>query len=417
VFVARNVAARQESDVGREPSSLASVRADIAIAPPRPVARDRLAAAHRALRSSTRARSWVAIGAWWMLSRTVVVVTAIAVQLAQWPHGRWTAALAHRPLALLTVWDGRWYGMVAARGYLAIPHHQSDTAFFPLYPMLLRLGASMGMTRSMAGLVVANVALLVALVALYELVRCWTDEATARRAAVYAAIFPVSYVFSMVYPEALVLAAMSLAGVLAARGRWSEAAIAAALAALTRPEALLLVLPLGALAVRAWPAADGTTRRRVLTAVAAAPAAVAGVCAYDWRTFHDPLAFSTAQRAWGRQFELAGPWRALLELVHSVGGYNAWLFRDAAFCIAYLALLVVASRFVPLPWVAAGSLMVVLPLWSGSFTSDARFGLVAPPVYAALARIGRHRAVDVSLRICSVALLALATATVLMRWP
>jgi hypothetical protein len=369
------------------------------------------------LRSSARGRAWCAIGGWWICSRALVVATAAVVQYTQWPPGLWRPALADRPLALLTAWDGRWYRMVADRGYIVIPHHQSDTAFFPLYPSLLRAGRAVGLSANTAGLLIANVALLVALVALYELVRTWSDERIARRAAVYAAIFPVGYVFSMVYPEALVLAAMSVAGVLAARGRWSGAAVAAALAALTRPEGLLLVLPLGALAAYAWASADASTRRRALTAVLAAPAALAGVCAYEWRTFGDAFAFSSAQRSWGRAFELGGPLRAVEELVDSVGTPNAWLFRDAAFCAGYVALLVVAARFVPRAWTAAALLIVVVPLWSGSFTSDARFGLVAPPVYAGLARVGGRRAVDIGWRVCSVALLVVATATILMRWP
>src|SRR5262249_23327148 len=242
---------------------------------------------------------------------------------------------------LLTAWDGRWYRMVAERGYIVIPRHQSDTAFFPLYPALLRAGRALGLSADATGLLVANLALLVALVALYELVRTWTDERTARRAAVYAAIFPVGYVFSMVYPEALVLAAMALAGVLAARGRWTGAAVAAAVAALTRPEALLLRLPLRALAARESRRAESRARLGARTAVAAAPAALAGVCAYEWRTFGDALAFGTAQRSWGRAFELEGPWRAVDELAESVGTANAWLFRDAAFCVVYVLLLVV----------------------------------------------------------------------------
>ena len=368
-------------------------------------------------RSSVRVRAWAAIASWWICSRALVVVTAFVVQQFEWPAGAWRPTLVHRPLAVLTAWDGRWYRMVAERGYLVIPRHQSDTAFFPLYPALLRVGRTLGLSANTAGLLIANLALLVALVALYELVRVWTDERTARRAAVYAAIFPVGYVFSMVYPEALVLAAMSVAGALAARGRWRGAAVAAAVAALTRPEGLLLVLPLGALAARAWPSVDAATRRRAVTAAAAAPAALAGICVYEWRTFGDAFAFSTAQRSWGRAFELGGPVRAVEELFRSVGTPNAWLFRDAAFCLVYVVLLVIAARFVPAAWIAAALLIVLLPLWSGSFTSDARFGLVAPPVYAGLARIGSRPAVDVALRVGSVALLVVATATVLMRWP
>ena len=91
--------------------------------------------------------------------------------------------------------------------------------------------------------------------------------------------------------------------------------------------------------------------------------------------------------------------------------------RDAAFCLVYVGLLVVAARVVPAGWIVAAALMVLLPIWSGSFTSDARFGLVAPPVYVGLARLGRLRAVDISIRVVSVALLVAATATILLRWP
>ena len=375
------------------------------------------ARARDAVRSSARARTWITIACWWLGSRALVLTTAAVVQAERWPHGRWVGPLVDRPLAVLTAWDGRWYRMVASRGYLAIPRHQSDTAFFPLYPALLRVGHATGLSLNAAGLILANGFLLVALIALYELARCWVDQTTARRAAVYAALFPVGYVFSMVYPEALVLAAIAIAGVLASRGRWGGAAVAAALAALTRPEALLLVLPLAFLAVRQWPALDVRGRWRAATAVLAAPAAIAGVCLYDWRTFGDAVAFSTAQRAWGRSFEFAGPVRAVREVANSFGHSNVWLVRDAAFCLVYVGLLIVAARVVPAGWIVAAALMVLLPIWSGSFTSDARFGLVAPPVYVGLARLGRPRAVDISIRVVSVALLVAATATILLRWP
>jgi hypothetical protein len=346
-----------------------------------------------------------------------VVLAAVAVQARDWPHARWSPSLSHRPLGLLTVWDGRWYRMIAERGYLVIPHHQSDTAFFPLYPALLRLVHLAGLSVNWSGLLIANAAFLVALIALYELVRTWTDEATARRAAVYAAIFPLGYVFSMIYPEAVVLGAMAAAGALAARGRWLGAAAAAAVAAMTRPEALFLVLPLTALAFKAWPQSNGRTRWRALSAVLAAPAAVAGLCLYYWRTFGNPLAFSSAQRAWGRRFDLAGPKRAVVEVVHSIGTKNTWLIRDLVFCVLYLVLLVVASRSVPAAWIGAAALIVLLPVFTGSFTSDGRFGLVAPPIYVGLARLSKRRIVDVPLRLGSIALLVVATSTVLLRWP
>jgi uncharacterized membrane protein len=73
-------------------------------------------------------------------------------------------------------------------------------------------------------LVISHVALLLALVALYELGRELLPETVAYRAATLAAVFPMGYVFSMAYPESLALAALCAAGVLALRRRWLAAA-------------------------------------------------------------------------------------------------------------------------------------------------------------------------------------------------
>ena len=202
----------------------------------------RLAAALESLRATERLAAYRTIALWWLGSRALVFATALTAQALRWPKPGWYPSLEGHHLALLTTWDGRWYRMVASRGYLAIPHHQSDTAFFPLYPALLRAAHATGMSLDTAGLLLSNAALLVAICALYELARCWCENGAARRAAVYAAFFPVGYVFSMVYPEALVLAAIALAGVFAHRRRWSAAAVAAAVAALTRPSAFKLRL-------------------------------------------------------------------------------------------------------------------------------------------------------------------------------
>jgi hypothetical protein len=55
-------------------------------------------------------------------------------------------------------------------------------------------------------------------------------------------------------------------------------------------------------------------------------------------------------------------------------------------------LLVLAHRAgAPRGWVLLGALIVILPLGSGSFTSDARFGLLALPAYWGLAWLCRTR--------------------------
>jgi dolichol-phosphate mannosyltransferase len=355
---------------------------------------------------------------WWALSRVLVLAPALIVQAVAWPRASWYPSVLDRPLALLGAWDGRWYRMVAERGYFVVPSHQSDTAFFPLFPIALRALHAFGLSLTTGGLILANLGLLIGLVALYELARTWVPEAEARRTVVYASLFPAGFVFSMAYPESLVLAVMATAGLLAARGRWAAVGSFAALATLARPEGVFLTLPLAALAVGQWPRLGERARIWAASGVLAAPAALSALCFYDYRTAQDALAFSHAQLAWGRWTSADGVQRALTELVHASSLGRDWLYRDAVFCVLYLGCLALALRArVPRSWIAAGALIVLLPLWSGSFTSDARFGLLALPVYCGLAVAARRRWLDVTLRVASGAVLAASSATILLHWP
>ena len=72
--------------------------------------------------------AWVA--GWWLLGRTVIVVTAVVVHHFG-PTG-WIKHVSHaHALGPLQAWDGRWYRIVAGTGYLLVPGRQSDPAFFP----------------------------------------------------------------------------------------------------------------------------------------------------------------------------------------------------------------------------------------------------------------------------------------------
>jgi hypothetical protein len=106
------------------------------------------------------------------------------------------------------------------------------------------------------------------------------------------------------------------------------------------------------------------------------------------------------------------------ELVQAPELHREWLYRDLTFLIGYLACLYLAYRVgVPRSWLIAGALVLLLPLWSGSVTSIARFGLLVPPVYAGLARLGRNRFVDWGLRTTAAGLLGVGSATILLHWP
>jgi hypothetical protein len=152
---------------------------------------------------------------------------------------------------------------------------------------------------------------------------------------------------------------------------------------------LFLALPLAGIA---WSQRQNLTPARRGAALAAVLAPVAALASYSLyldTVLHDPLAWSQAERAWGRRFRIDGAYRAFAHLPAAVGSHP-WLVRDVVFFFLYLALLYGAWRLgTPRAWLAAAAAIVVVPIFTGAFDSIARFGLLAPPLFWGLAGLTR----------------------------
>ena len=370
----------------------------------------------RAETGALRFRVLAWIGGWWIAGRALIVVTAVLVHHFG-PLG-WIRNVEHaHALGPLQAWDGRWYRMVASSGYLLVPGRQSDPAFFPLYPVLLRAGHALGLGYSTSGLLVANVGFFGALVAFYALTRTLLGDAMAHRATVYLAVFPFGYAFSMVYPESIVLALIALAALAALHRRWGWAAACAAAAALARPEGLFVALPLAVLAWQQRHVLSARARGVAIGAILAPLAAIGSFSLYLGTTLGDPMAWSQAQLSWGRRFSPLG-------FVHAVTGFgsafahDAWVTRDVVAVLVYIVLLAAAARAgVTWPWLLSGLGIVVLPLFSGSFDSISRFGLLAPAAFWGLAALGRDPRAHRLILASSFPLLAAAIVTLPLQYP
>jgi hypothetical protein len=356
------------------------------------------------------------IAGWWLLSRVAVFGTAIAAGVTGWPHH-----LSHHGLELLTGWDGVWYREVATHGY-DTSAGRNDIAFFPLLPLLMAGLAHLGVPLALSGVVLGNLGLAAALGGLYALCKAWVGDPLARRAAIYAAVFPMSFVFSMAYPESIALFAAIFAALAAASQRWVRSGILGALAALSRPQSGLIALPLAALA-----AAQRRRSQRLIPWIAPAGAvlAVIALWMYLWWSLHDPHAWAHAETTWGRSVSLTGPVDALRQIVRApwetfrTSPYIVvWLLRDVVFTGLYAVLIVIAARAgVPRKWTAYGLAMVALPLFSGSFSAAARYGAVAFPAYVGLAALARGRWADRAVKTTSLVLLVAFVISLAYRYP
>ncbi len=201
-------------------------------------------------------------------------------------------------------WDSVWFMAIASGGY----GDGGSEAFFPLYPLLVRV-AGVPFGSALVGGALASTALLgVALVLLHRLVALDHDRAVARNAVLVTALFPMSFFFSAVYSESLFLA-LSVGAVYAARReRWAWAGALGALAATTRSAGVLLLVPLAMIYL--WDAGRPSlrTRRPLRLDVAwlvLVPLGLAMYCAFLALGGHDALAPFHAQEVWFRSF--AGP--------------------------------------------------------------------------------------------------------------
>ncbi|MBW3652014.1 MAG: hypothetical protein KY433_00180, partial [Actinobacteria bacterium] len=228
------------------------------------------------------------------------------------PYGATGDALA----APLGRWDSVWFMAIAADGY----DGGDREAFFPLYPLVVRLaGAPLG--SALVGGALASTALLaVALVLLHRLVALDHPRAVARNAVLVTALFPMSFFFSAVYSESLFLA-LSIGAIYAARReRWAWAGALGLLAATTRSAGVLLLVPLAMIYL--WDTGRPSLRAmRPLRAdalwLALVPLGLAAYCGFLALDGHDPLAPFDAQEVWFRSFAgpFAGAWDGLVAAV------------------------------------------------------------------------------------------------------
>jgi len=231
---------------------------------------------------------------YFVASRVVVFVVAIAMAVIH-PRLRVGQTLG-------SVWDGRWYLMIAQHGY---PHQLvnegdgSRWAFFPALPGTIRgLAEVTRLSLPDAAVVAAFVFGLTSALAIWLAVREVFGTRLADRAVLLYVFCPVAYVLSLAYTEGLFLTAAAACLFALSRRYWISAALCACLAGLTRNTGIVVVL---AVVVTALPAAWRGRAIRPAAAAALAPLGLASFMAYSWVTVGTPVAFLTSERFWQGQ--------------------------------------------------------------------------------------------------------------------
>jgi hypothetical protein len=290
----------------------------------------------------------------------------------------------------LAPFDGQFYLDIAENGYRTISESPrgkvENYAFLPLLPLTLAslravfpqaylpLGIALNLFLAVAGTV--------ALWRLAEKCGAWPFLSISVLLAFPSA--PFQYVL---YTEGMFLGFSALALLFAMEKRPWWTLFFALLAGLSRPQGILLALPVFIELV--LPALRRGGMRAALGPLLAACAPLAGFLVLGVVSHRDtgsPFSFLSVQGNWGRDFEATG----ILKAIASVFDY-AGPPMDLLGLLVGLGCLPLIWRRLPLSLALYGSALVLMPLATGSILSFGRFLSVSLPHLLALSILLEER--------------------------
>ena len=349
--------------------------------PPSPADRPATRGPRRDLRRHLR-RLWLPLG---IFAASRLVIYAV------FPMARLLPGAGGDVSRYFGYWDSAWYLQVATQGY---PTHlvpapgQTNHAFFPLYPLLIRFGHNLtGLGALKVGIAINLLAAGLAMAVIWLLVERLLDSTAATRSVILLSFFPWAFIFSFAYSEGLLLLFSSVCLLALVEERWAIAGMAALLAGAERPDGILLALPC------AWAALIAIRNRKewkALLAPALAPWGLVAFFLYLQAHTGDLLA-NVHARAHGWQtsgvgLNVSAGLKSISVWIHNPGinpNYPGSVLSIGLFVVA----LVLMARWRPpaILWLYTVP-VVVLGVIFDTFASLPRFALAAFPLLAAIAR-------------------------------
>jgi Gpi18-like mannosyltransferase len=244
----------------------------------------------------------------WLSSRILLILVMLIIlpTISKNPelqkYGWWDVFFA---------WDSIWYYQIVHSGYnYGLDGKQYSVAFFPIYPLTIKILMLVGIPFPWAALLINNLAFLAALIVLYR----WVDEKYGKNAACWAtaalAWCPYSIYGTVIYTEGLFLLFSTSALRAFERREYGWVTLWGTLSTATRITGVALI---PAFLLTSW------KERRPIKAYIASCAVAGGLLLYIlfcFFKFGDGFAFLQAQRGWRTSVGFVGQgwWQLLMQI-------------------------------------------------------------------------------------------------------
>lgn len=270
-------------------------------------------------------------------------------------------------------WDGGHYLDIAKDGYL----QGSDFAFFPLYPLFIKLIAPLFQENFLlSGLLISNLAFVAFLYIFFKLVSKSHSPKIAFSATVTFLVFPTTFFAVSLYSESLFLLITTLTFLFLKDKKYLLASIAASLASLTKATGAILAISI----FYSYLSRINFDLRRLNRSFVAIFPSVAGILTYGfYLTIYtgDPFKFLAIQSLWQR---------SIIDPISTIFAYIWRLFIanppindyfDLAITLSFLLILILGRRVISSSLWIFSILVILIPLSTGILTSMPRYVLAS----------------------------------------
>lgn len=240
---------------------------------------------------------------------------------------------------VFSAWDSGWYEAIAKNGYeYANDGQQHSVAFFPLFPLLIRLVMMTGLPFNMAGVLVNNLAFLGIVIIFYYWLESHYNKNIAQWSIAVLVWCPFSLFCTVIYTEGLFLFLTANALIYFDNKQYILASIFGALSTATRVTGLALI---PAFLIASWQ--EKRTKLAYFSSIFSGSGFLSFII-YCWLKFGEPLAFMKVQKAWHPENFIWGKsWFIMLSQVF-LGYVNTkeGSLKDMGYILAVIILCIIA---------------------------------------------------------------------------
>lgn len=312
-------------------------------------------------------------------------------------------------LDLFYTWDSRWYMSIVNEGYQYIPGKESSIGFFPLYPLLVKIFSFVFVNAKLTGFIISNIALLLASVYLYKLIRIDYDKQISLKSVFYMLICPLSFFFSIFYTEGLFLFLAISCFYYARKKQWLGASVLGFFLSLTRSIGFIILLPV---LVEYFDIdfknfkIDKKKVKKDMLYLLLMPLGLISFMVYSYVKFGDFLAYFHSKSAWGNK--LTSIFVTLSSAGHYEPFYKLIFIGSLIFALIFIACLIYYKARVS--YIVYSSMFLLAYLSVGILEGIPRYISVLFPLYLGMALAsGKTKYLDFIFTAFSIALLTLFT--------